>query len=115
MSELNKQHSIPIATVGEIAGRKAIEHKGACYGLIVRSTGFGKSFTGSFKALRRGEVTQFTGTLEEARGTAVERMVEHAIELGGNAVVGVRFDSTDMGEQQGMAEIVAYGTAIVIE
>ncbi len=67
------------------------------------------------KALRKGEVTQFTETLEEARRIAVERMVAHAQELGGNAVVGLRFDSTDMGEQQGMAEIVAYGTAIVID
>jgi len=67
------------------------------------------------KALRKGEVTQFTETLEEARRIAVERMVAHAQELGGNAVVGLRFDSTDMGEQQGMAEIVACGTAIVID
>ena len=67
------------------------------------------------KALRKGEVTQFTETLEEARRIAVERMGGHAQELGGNAVVGLRFDSTDMGEQQGMAEIVAYGTAIVID
>jgi len=115
MSDLNKPLPIPVSTVGEIPGRATVAYKGSCYGLIVRSTGFAKGFTGSFKALRKGEVGQFTETLEEARATAVERMVEHAKEMGANAVVGLRFDSTDMGEGQGMAEIVAYGTAIVIE
>jgi uncharacterized protein YbjQ (UPF0145 family) len=114
MSDLNKPLSIPVSTVGEIPGRETVGYKGACYGLIVRSTGFAKGFTGSFKALRKGEVSQFTETLEEARATAVERMVDHAKELGANAVVGLRFDSTDMGEGQGMAEIVAYGTAVVV-
>jgi uncharacterized protein YbjQ (UPF0145 family) len=112
--ELNAPLAIPVSTVGMIPGRETVAYKGACFGLIARSTGWSKGFTGSMKALRKGEVTQFTETLEEARRIAVERMVAHAQELGGNAVVGLRFDSTDMGEQQGMAEIVAYGTAIVI-
>lgn len=114
MSDLNEALPIPVSTIPTIPGRETVEYKGACFGLIARSTGFAKGFSGSFKALRKGEVRQFTETLEEARRVAVERMVEHAKELGANAVVGVRFDSTDMGEQQGMAEIVAYGTAIVI-
>lgn len=114
MSKLNQQLAIPVSTIEEISGRTTERYVGACYGLIARSTGFAKGFTGSFKALRKGEVEQFTETLEEARRVAVERMVEHAQELGGNAVVGLRFDSTNMGDQQGMAEIVAYGTAIRI-
>ena len=115
MSELNQPLAIPVSTIGAIPGRETTGYKGACFGLIARSTGWTKGFTGSMKALRKGEVTQFTETLEEARRVAVERMVEHARTLGANAVVGLRFDSTDMGEQQGMAEIVAYGTAIVVD
>ncbi len=114
MTKLNEPTAIPVATIDHIPGRETERYVGACYGLIARSTGFSKSFSGSIKALRRGEVEQFTETLEEARRVAVDRMVEHAQGLGGNAVGGLRFDSTDMGEQQGMAEIVAYGTAIVI-
>ncbi len=115
MSELNGPLAIPVSTVGTIPGRETMSYKGACFGLIARSTGWTKRFTGSMKALRKGEVKQFTETFEEARRLAVERMVEHAQALGGNAVVGLRFDSTDMGEQQGMAEIVAYGTAIIVD
>ncbi len=114
MSTLNQPLSIPVSTIEAIPGRTTERYIGSCYGLIARSTGFAKGFSGSLKALRRGEVEQFTETLEEARRVAVERMVEHAQELGANAVVGLRFDSTDMGEQQGMAEIVAYGTAVLI-
>ena len=53
--------------------------------------------------------------LQAARHHAVERMVEQAQSMGANAVIGLRFDSGDAGEQQGMAEIVAYGTAVVID
>jgi uncharacterized protein YbjQ (UPF0145 family) len=115
MSDLNQPLTIPVSTIGAIPGRTTERYVGACFGLIARSTGFSKGFSGSIKALRKGEVSQFTETLEEARRIAVERMVEHAQSLGANAVVGLRFDSTDMGEQQGMAEIVAYGTAIVVD
>ena len=115
MSDLNKPLGMPVSTTDHIPGSDSERHIGPCFGLIARSMGFSKGFKGGFKAMKQGEVREFTETLEAARAVAVERMVAHARELGGNAVVGLRFDSTDMGEQQGMAEIVAYGTAIVIE
>ena len=85
---------------------------GPAFGVITRSMGFAKGFTGSLKALRHGEVTEFTGVLEMARHHAVERMIEDAMRQGADAVVAMRFDSGDIGEQQGLAEIVAYGTAV---
>lgn len=111
-ADLKAPLALPVSTTGEIAGATVSGHVGTVFGVIARSTGFAKGLTGSLKALRKGEVREFTGTLEAARRTAVERMVEHAQELGADGVVGMRFDSTDMGEQQGMAEIVAYGTAV---
>ncbi len=111
-ADINAPLDMPVSTTATIPGREASVYVGSVFGLIARSTGFAKGFKGSFKAFRQGEVTEFTDTLEHARRIAVERMVEHARELGADAVVGMRFDSTDMGEQQGMAEIVAYGTAI---
>jgi len=109
-----RMSSMPISTTHEIPGR-AIDHfVGTTFGVVVRSMGFAKSFTGGFKALKRGEVSQYTETLQETRQMAIDRLVEHAKELGATAVVGLRFDSTDMGENQGMAEIVAYGTGVVL-
>jgi len=110
--DINAPLALPVSTTPDIPGAQVTGYVGSVFGVIARSTGFAKGFKGSFKAFKQGEVTEFTGTLEQARRTAVERMVEHAQEIGAHAVVGMRFDSTDMGEQQGMAEIVAYGTGV---
>ena len=106
---------LPVATTDEVPGRATVRYVGPVFGVIARSMGFAKGFTGSFRALKSGEVKEFTHTLQAARHHAVERMIGEAESLGANAVVGLRFDSGDIGEQQGMAEIVAYGTAVVIE
>lgn len=106
--------TMPVSTTHEIPGREITGFIGPVFGVIVLSSGTGRNITGSFKALKRGEVREFTASVEAARQTAVERLVAHATEIGGNAVVGLRFDSTDMGQTQGMAEIVAYGTAVTL-
>jgi len=82
----------------EIPGLELEQHLGLCWGLIVISLGFGRSFTGGFRSLAAGEVPEFTQAVDEARRGALFRMVEHAKALGGNAVVGVRFDSNSLGE-----------------
>jgi uncharacterized protein YbjQ (UPF0145 family) len=87
---------------------------GPAFGVIARSMGFARGFPGTIRSLKKSEVSEFTVTVEEARHTAVLQLVEHAQAMGANAVVSVRFDSTEMGEG-GLAEIVAYGTAVVLE
>ena len=90
-----------------------VQHEvGLCFGLIVQSIGVGKGITGGFKSLRAGEVPQYTEVVEKARRTALDRLVQHAQHLGGNAVVGIRFDSSEVGD--GLQEIVAYGTSVVV-
>ncbi|HYU60338.1 MAG TPA: heavy metal-binding domain-containing protein [Solirubrobacterales bacterium] len=108
---------LPIYTSNtfEIPGLELEQHLGLCWGLTVVSLGFGRSFTGGFRALAAGEVPEFTQAVDEARRGALFRMVEHAKALGGNAVVGVRFDSNSLGESAGLAEFVAYGSAIVVK
>jgi uncharacterized protein YbjQ (UPF0145 family) len=66
-----------------------------------------------FKALRRGEVSQYTRLLEDSRRHAIDRMIENARLLGAEAVIGVRFDSSEIGQQ--LTEIVAYGTAVTVQ
>ena len=73
--------------------------------------GFAKTMGAGFKALRQGEVTQYTELLEDSRRHAVDRMIENARLTGANAVVAMRFDSSEMGQQ--LTEIVAYGTAVL--
>jgi uncharacterized protein YbjQ (UPF0145 family) len=96
----------------DVTGHHVERHLGVVFGLVVRSMGFAKSFTGGLSSLRHGEVSQYTEVLEDARRHALDRLVENAREVGANAVVGVRFDSTEIGSN--MSEIVAYGTAMVL-
>ncbi|SRR6266536_1799164 len=100
------------STTFELPGYTVERTLGMAWGLIVRSVGITKGITGSVKSLRAGEVREFTEVVDRARRTALERLMAHAQELGGNAVLGVRFDSSDLGN--GLAEIVAYGTAATV-
>ncbi len=101
-----------MSTTFDLPGYTVDATLGMCWGVLVRSVGFAKGFTGGFKALAAGEVKQYTDVVDMARKEAVERLMAHARTLGGNAVLGVRFDSSDMGN--GLAEILAYGTAVKV-
>ena len=103
-----------MSTTFEIPGYRIERQIGLCWGTLVQSIGFAKGFTGGFKALAAGEVPQYTDVVNKAREQAVERLMEHAKALGANAVVGVRFDSSEMGQDGSMAEIIAYGTGVVV-
>ncbi len=102
--------TIATTTAFTLTGATIEEDLGVVFGLVVRSAGFAKSFTASFSALRKGEVSQYTEVLEDARRHALDRMVANAELLGADAIVAVRFDSSEMG--QNLTEIVAYGTAV---
>jgi uncharacterized protein YbjQ (UPF0145 family) len=104
---------IPITTAQELPGMPVRENLGVCFGLVVRSMGFAKTFSAGFSALRQGEVSQYTELLEDARRHAMDRMVANARLLGADAIVAMRFDSSEMGQQ--LTEIVAYGTAVTVD
>lgn len=106
-------HPLPISTTFEVPNGRVVGHKGACFGLVVRSLGAVKGVAAGWQSLFRGEVPQYTELLEDSRRHAIDRMIDNARLLGGNAVVGMRFDSSEIGS--GLTEIVAYGTAVVIE
>lgn len=80
------------------------------HGTIVQSKHFGKDLSASFKTLVGGEIRGYTEMMNEARGIATSRMIEEALKLGADAVIGVRYASSAI--MQGAAEVVAYGTAV---
>ena len=107
------QYELPITTAIELPGFVVRDNLGIAFGLVVRSMGFTRSFAAGFKALRQGEVSEYTDLLEDARRHAIDRMVANAKLLGANAILSMRFDSSEMGQQ--LTEVVAYGTAVVVE
>ncbi len=103
---------IPITTTFDFPGWRIERWLGPCFGLIVRSMGFGNSLVAGFRGLARTEMVEYTHLLEDSRKQAIDRLVGHAMALGANGVVGMRFDSSDIGGQ--FTEIVAYGTAVLL-
>jgi uncharacterized protein YbjQ (UPF0145 family) len=105
--------AMPMTTAFELPDVRVRENLGICYGLVVRSMGFTGGVTASFKALRRGEVSEYTQLLEDSRRHAIDRMIDNARLMGADAVLAVRFDSSEIGGQ--FTEIVAYGTAVTVD
>ena len=104
--------SLPVTTGLALQGMRIERDLGLTFGLVVRSMGFAKSIGAGFKTLRQGEVSQYTELLEDSRRHAVDRMIENARLLGANAIVAMRFDSSEIGQQ--LTEIVAYGSAVIV-
>ena len=103
----------PIATANEIPGYKVVETKGFVYGLTVRSRGVGGQISAGLRSLVGGEIKEYVSMMEDSRDEALTRVIDHTKQLGGNAIVAVRFDSNDISDI--MQEILVYGTAVVVE
>jgi uncharacterized protein YbjQ (UPF0145 family) len=102
-----------IVTTPFVSGYHVTRVIGATFGLIVRSRGLGQNVWAYFRAWGGGEIKVYTKLLEQVRQQAIDRLSAHAQSLGANAVVSVSFDTSEMGGI--MTEVLAYGTAVVIE
>ena len=102
-----------VSTTENVPGYRRVKTLGQCFGLVVRSRGVGGNILAGLRSIMGGEIHEYTQLLEETRRQAVDRMVKNANAMGANAVVMMRFDSSEIG--QIMSEIVAYGTAVVLE
>ncbi|HZL15209.1 MAG TPA: heavy metal-binding domain-containing protein [Verrucomicrobiae bacterium] len=102
-----------VATTPYVAGHRTIETKGMVFGLVVRSRGLGGNIMAGLRSIGGGEIHEYTELLEDTRRQAIDRLVRNATLAGGNAVVSMRFDSSEIAST--MSEIVAYGTAVVVE
>ena len=102
-----------IVTTENISGYRVSHVLGQVFGLTVRTRGVGGNVAAALRGLAGGEVRSYTKLLEDARRQAIDRLVESATAAGANAVVMMRFDSSEIG--QTMSEIVAYGTAVIVE
>lgn len=102
-----------IVNTETVPGHRIVEMKGIVQGNTVRSKHMGKDILAGFKNMVGGELTAYTELLTEARREAMERMLSQAQQLGGNAVLNVRFTTSAV--TAGAAELYAYGTAVVVE
>jgi len=102
-----------VVTTENIPGMRRKQTLGQSFGVVVRSRGLGGNIVAGLRSIVGGEIHEYTQLLEEARRQAVDRLVKNATAMGANAVVMMRFDSSEIGQY--MSEIVAYGTAVIVE
>src|SRR6266571_8398300 len=101
-----------IVTTPYVGGYRVSETKGQVFGLVVRSRGLAGNVAAGLRSPVGGEIHEYTQLLEDTRRQAIDRMVQNATVIGANAVISMRFDSSEIANT--MSEIVAYGTAVVV-
>jgi len=99
-----------ITTGNDVEGGKIVQYLGVVRGIVVRSTGIGAGFIGGLKSIGGGNIEEFTQVCEAGRQEAYNRMVQHAHEIGADAILAMRYDATEF--SQGCTEVLAYGTAV---
>jgi uncharacterized protein YbjQ (UPF0145 family) len=102
-----------VTTTNELAGRRVVQHIGLVRGITVRSRNVFGMIGASLQALFGGRISLFTGLAERAREEAYELMVEHAQQVGANAILAMRYDANEITD--GITEVLAYGTAVIVE
>lgn len=100
-------------TAFELEGYKTIKNLGMVRGIIVRSRSIIGNIGAGFQSLFGGNITLYTELCERARKESFEMMIKHAEELGANAIIGVRYDATEIGA--GITEVICYGTAVIVK
>lgn len=106
------QDEITVVSTPYLPGYRITKTIGFTWGLIVRSRGLGRNITAGLRSLAGGEIHEYTELLNQSREQALGRLKDHAKKMGANAVIGVQFDSSEISY---MTELLAYGTAVVVE
>jgi len=104
---------ILVATTNELAGYRVVRHIGVARGVVVRSRNIIAGVGAFLQTVRGGNITIYTKLAEDARSDAHAALLAHAREMGANAVVALRYDANEI--NAGVTEVLAYGTAVVVE
>jgi len=102
-----------VTTAFEIPNYRVVQNLGVVRGIIVRSRNLFVNIGASLQTLVGGNITAWTRLCEQTRGDAFDIMIQHATEVGANAVIGARYDTTEL--STGVTEVLAYGTAVIVE
>jgi len=109
---MSQTHPLTTTTF-ELPGYRVAKCFGVVRGIIVRSRSIVGNFGASIQAIFGGNISLYTSLCERARADAFTQMLAHAGEMGANAVIGVRYDATEIGG--GITEVLCYGTAVFVE
>ena len=106
---------IHVTTTFGFDGHEIIEYKGIVRGIVVRAPTIRQGFLGGLKSMIGGSIGAYTEMCEQTRQQAFDLMIQHARDMGANAIVGFRYDASEVVSQGSATEVLCYGTAVVIE
>src|SRR6476646_9035594 len=106
---------MPVTTTFTIEGYRIRQYLGVVRGIIVRAPTISQGILGGLKSIIGGHIGAYTEMCEQTRQQAYDLMVDHARQMGANAVVGLRFDASEVASKMSATEVLCYGTAVVIE
>jgi len=112
---IGENHYMMVTTTFDFAGYRIREYKGLVRGIIVRSPTIKQGCLGGFAQILGGQIHAYAEMCEQTRQQAYEQLVEHAAAVGANAIVGLRYDASELGGKSPATEVLCYGTAVVIE
>jgi len=107
--------SIPTTTTFNIEGYRVKTYLGVVRGITVRAPTISQGILGGLKSIIGGRIGAYTEMCEQARQQAYDLLIDHAVALGANAVVGLRFDASEVASRSNATEVLCYGTAVVLE
>ncbi|HQU84254.1 MAG TPA: YbjQ family protein [Pyrinomonadaceae bacterium] len=102
-----------VTTGNDLQGMEIAEYLGVVRGIVVRASGLKIGIIGGLKSLAGGYIQDFAKVCEEARIQAFNQLIQHAHDIGADAIIGMRYDATEFG--QGITEVLAYGTAVKLK
>jgi uncharacterized protein YbjQ (UPF0145 family) len=109
-------HSMPVTTTFTIEGYRIVQYLGIVRGIIVRAPTISQGILGGLKSIIGGRIGAYTEMCEQARQNAYDLLIDHARAIGANAIVGLRYDASEIGGKTSSAtEVLCYGTAVVIQ
>ena len=110
------KHGMPVTTTFTIEGYQIVQYLGIVRGIIVRAPTISQGIMGGLKSIIGGQIGAYTEMCEQARQNAYDLLIDHARAVGANAIVGLRYDASDVGgKTAGATEVLCYGTAVVIQ
>jgi uncharacterized protein YbjQ (UPF0145 family) len=114
-NERSTNMNMPVTTTFTIEGHRITQYKGIARGIIVRSPTIAQGIMGGLKNIIGGRIGAYTEMCEQAREQAFDILVQHAREMGANAIVGLSYDASEVVSKGSATEVLCYGTAVVIE
>jgi len=102
-----------VTTAFELPNHRVVQNLGVVRGIVVRSRNVFATIGATLQTIVGGNITVWTTLCEQTRNDAFDIMIQHATEIGANAIIGARYDTTELA--QGVTEVLAYGTAVIVE